>query len=138
MVETVARRQSLQSLERGLAVIHTFSREHPSLTLSEVARLTGMTRATARRILLPLQQLGHARSGPRARVGARRPAAGGRPALDRRTDPPRRRSCDRRAQRVRGRAARAPGDAARALRAAAARDGPTDLDVTAVRTEEHQ
>src|SRR4249919_2586480 len=59
---TDERRQSLQSLERGMAVIQIFSRERPALTLSEVARLTGMTRATARRILLTLEHLGHVRS----------------------------------------------------------------------------
>ena len=42
------RQQSLQSLERGMAVIQVFSRDHPALTLSEVARLTGFTRATCR------------------------------------------------------------------------------------------
>jgi IclR family pca regulon transcriptional regulator len=62
---SAARRQSLQSLERGIAVIQVFSREHPSLTLSEVARLTGITRATARRILLTLEDLGHVRSDGR-------------------------------------------------------------------------
>jgi IclR family transcriptional regulator, pca regulon regulatory protein len=55
------RRQSLQSLERGIAVIQVFSRERPALTLSEVARLTGITRATARRILLTLEEVGHVR-----------------------------------------------------------------------------
>jgi IclR family pca regulon transcriptional regulator len=55
----------LQSLERGMAVIQVFSREHPALTLSEVARLTGTTRATARRILLTLERLGHVRSDGR-------------------------------------------------------------------------
>jgi IclR family transcriptional regulator, pca regulon regulatory protein len=59
------RRQSLQSLERGIAVIQVFSRERPALTLSEVARLTGITRATARRILLTLEDLGHVRSDGR-------------------------------------------------------------------------
>ena len=49
----------LQSLERGLAVIRLFSRAHPSLTLSEAAELAGITRATARRILLTLEQLGY-------------------------------------------------------------------------------
>lgn len=53
--------QSLQSLERGIAVIQLFSHTHPALTLSEVAQMTGMTRATARRILLTLQKLGHMR-----------------------------------------------------------------------------
>lgn len=56
---------SIQALERGLSVIGVFSREHPSLTLSDVARLTGMTRATARRILLTLERLGHVRSDGR-------------------------------------------------------------------------
>jgi IclR family transcriptional regulator, pca regulon regulatory protein len=55
------RSQSLQSLERGMAVIQIFSRERPALTLSEVARLTGMTRASARRVLLTLEKLGHVR-----------------------------------------------------------------------------
>ena len=59
---TTARDQSLRSLERGVAVIEVFSREHPALTLSEVARLTGITRATARRILLTLEKLGHVHS----------------------------------------------------------------------------
>jgi IclR family transcriptional regulator, pca regulon regulatory protein len=55
------RRQSLQSLERGIAVIQVFSRERPVLTLSCVAWLTGITRATARRILLTLEEVGHVR-----------------------------------------------------------------------------
>ena len=59
------RQQSLQSLERGMAVIQVFSRERPALTLSEVASLTGITRATARRILLTLEKLGHVRSDGR-------------------------------------------------------------------------
>ena len=37
----------------------------PALTLSEVANLTGITRATARRILLTLEKLGHVRSDGR-------------------------------------------------------------------------
>jgi IclR family pca regulon transcriptional regulator len=61
----VERQQSLQSLERGMAVIQVFSRERPALTLSEVANLTGITRATARRILLTLEKLGHVRSDGR-------------------------------------------------------------------------
>src|ERR1700722_6816738 len=57
--------QSLQSLERGLAVLQVFSAERSALTLSDVARLTGITRATARRILLTLEKLGHVRSDGR-------------------------------------------------------------------------
>jgi IclR family pca regulon transcriptional regulator len=63
--EESERPQSLQSLERGMAVIQVFSRERPALTLSEVANLTGITRATARRILLTLEKLGHVRSDGR-------------------------------------------------------------------------
>ncbi|MFG3558377.1 IclR family transcriptional regulator [Micromonospora sp. NPDC047557] len=49
----------VQSLERGLAVIRAFDGEHPQLTLSEVARRTGLTRAAARRFLLTLVELGY-------------------------------------------------------------------------------
>jgi IclR family pca regulon transcriptional regulator len=63
LVATLTTRdQSLRSLERGMAVIQVFSRERPALTLSEVARLTDTTRATARRILLTLEKLGHVRT----------------------------------------------------------------------------
>jgi IclR family pca regulon transcriptional regulator len=65
MAPAVAETQSLQSLERGIAVLQVFSQERPALTLSEVARLTGITRATARRILLTLEKLGHVRSDGR-------------------------------------------------------------------------
>jgi IclR family transcriptional regulator, pca regulon regulatory protein len=51
----------VQSLERGLAVIRAFDAEHPRLTLSEVARITGLTRAAARRFLLTLVALGYVR-----------------------------------------------------------------------------
>ena len=54
------------SLERGLKVLQTFSREHPQLTLSEVAALTTLTPATARRSLHTLEKLGYlGRSGRR-------------------------------------------------------------------------
>jgi IclR family transcriptional regulator, pca regulon regulatory protein len=56
---------TLQSLERGLAVLQVFSRDTPRLTLSDVARLAGITRATARRILLTLEHLGHVRADGR-------------------------------------------------------------------------
>jgi len=49
----------VQSLERGLMVLRCFSREDAALTLSEVAVLTGLTRAAARRFLLTLEQLGY-------------------------------------------------------------------------------
>ncbi len=55
----------VQSLERGLAVIRAFSRETPSLTLSELAHHTGLARAVARRFLLTLQELGYVASDGR-------------------------------------------------------------------------
>jgi IclR family pca regulon transcriptional regulator len=55
----------VQSLERGLAVICAFDRDHAELTLSEVAASTGVTRATARRFLLTLERLGYVRSDGR-------------------------------------------------------------------------
>jgi IclR family pca regulon transcriptional regulator len=51
----------VQSLARGLAVIRAFDATHPELGLSEVARATGLTRATARRLLLTLVRLGYVR-----------------------------------------------------------------------------
>jgi IclR family transcriptional regulator, pca regulon regulatory protein len=55
----------VQSLERGLAVIRAFGPEQPRLTLSEVARQAGITRAAARRFLLTLVELGYVRSDGR-------------------------------------------------------------------------
>jgi IclR family transcriptional regulator, pca regulon regulatory protein len=55
----------VQSLERGLAVIRAFDEHHPELTLSDVARRTGLTRAAARRFLLTLAALGYVRTDGR-------------------------------------------------------------------------
>jgi IclR family transcriptional regulator, pca regulon regulatory protein len=52
----------VQSLDRGLAVVRAFDADHPELTLSDVARTTGLTRAAARRFLLTLVELGYVRS----------------------------------------------------------------------------
>jgi len=49
----------VQSLERGLAVIKAFTADEPDLTLSDIARRTGMTRAAARRFVLTLVDLGY-------------------------------------------------------------------------------
>ncbi len=51
----------VQSLQRGLAVIRAFDAENPTLTLSDVARSTGLARAAARRFLLTLVDLGYIR-----------------------------------------------------------------------------
>ncbi|PCC28789.1 IclR family transcriptional regulator [Glutamicibacter sp. BW80] len=60
--EQAASSTSVQSLARGLQVISSFDAEHPSMTLSEVAVRTSLSRATARRFLLTLQDLGYVRS----------------------------------------------------------------------------
>jgi len=52
----------VQSLERGLAVIRAFGADEPRLTLADVARRSGLTRAAARRFLLTLVELGYVRS----------------------------------------------------------------------------
>jgi IclR family transcriptional regulator, pca regulon regulatory protein len=52
----------VQSLDRGLAVIRAFGPGREQLSLSEVARETGLTRAAARRFLLTLVRLGYVRS----------------------------------------------------------------------------
>lgn len=51
--------QFVQSLARGLDVIRAFDAEHTSMTLTDVAKLTGLSRATARRFLLTLADLGY-------------------------------------------------------------------------------
>jgi IclR family pca regulon transcriptional regulator len=53
-------RDYVNSLARGLEVISAFTRTRPKMTLSEIARATGMTRATARRFLLTLVREGYA------------------------------------------------------------------------------
>ncbi len=59
---SVASSDYVQSLARGLSVIKAFGAEHPRQTLSDVARATGLTRATARRFLLTLVELGYVRT----------------------------------------------------------------------------
>jgi IclR family pca regulon transcriptional regulator len=60
--DPVASPEYVQSLGRGLSVIRAFDAEHRRLTLTEVAKLTDLTRATARRFLLTLVELGYVRT----------------------------------------------------------------------------
>jgi len=53
-------RDYVNSLARGLMVIRAFNRNRPSMTLSEVAKRTGINRAAARRFLLTLVREGYA------------------------------------------------------------------------------
>lgn len=58
-------RDFVRSLDRGLAIIRVFDAAHPELTLSEVARKAGINRASARRCLHTLLDLGYVRTdGP--------------------------------------------------------------------------
>lgn len=59
-VSDVSDRDYVNSLARGLEVICAFTRARPKMTLSEIARTTGMTRATVRRFLLTLVREGYA------------------------------------------------------------------------------
>jgi IclR family pca regulon transcriptional regulator len=60
------------SLQKGLDVLTAFNRQHAKLTLSEVARLTGSSPASARRSLVTLHALGYLESdGKRFWVAAR-------------------------------------------------------------------
>jgi IclR family transcriptional regulator, pca regulon regulatory protein len=55
----------VQSLDRGLAVIRAFGPDRERLSLSQVAKATGLTRAAARRFLLTLVKLGYVRNNGR-------------------------------------------------------------------------
>lgn len=58
-------RDFVQSLARGLAVLRTFDSEHPRMTLAEVAKRSGLTRAASRRLLLTLTHMGYVRQNGR-------------------------------------------------------------------------
>jgi IclR family pca regulon transcriptional regulator len=58
--------ERVQSLERGLAVLSAFTARDAALTMSQVAERTGLSRATARRLLLTLERLGYVESNGRA------------------------------------------------------------------------
>lgn len=56
----------VQAFVRGLAVIRAFDAENSELTLSDVARRAGVTRAAAGRFLRTLQSLGYVRNDGRS------------------------------------------------------------------------
>jgi IclR family pca regulon transcriptional regulator len=53
-------REYMAGLEKGLAVVETFSPGREKLSVTEVAQAVGLSRAAARRCLLTLQHLGYA------------------------------------------------------------------------------
>ena len=58
----VVAEEFVQSLARGLQVITAFSGDRPRMSLSEVAVATGLSRASARRFLHTLVELGYVRT----------------------------------------------------------------------------
>ena len=58
-MSAVASTEFVQSLDRGLAVLRAFDHDRSSLTLADAARATGLTRATARRLLHTLVAIGY-------------------------------------------------------------------------------
>ncbi|NTF33766.1 IclR family transcriptional regulator domain-containing protein [Rhizobium skierniewicense] len=53
-------RDMMGGLAKGLSIIEAFSAERPRLSISQAAEIAGLDRATARRCLLTLAQLGYA------------------------------------------------------------------------------
>ncbi|MDG3576363.1 IclR family transcriptional regulator C-terminal domain-containing protein [Rhizobium sp. YJ-22] len=53
-------RDLMGGLAKGLKVIEAFTAEHPRLSIADAAAITGLDRATARRCLLTLAELGYA------------------------------------------------------------------------------
>jgi IclR family transcriptional regulator, pca regulon regulatory protein len=56
------RDEFVQSIARGFAIIKAFSSQPQALTIADVARRTGLSRAVSRRFLLTLTQLGYVAS----------------------------------------------------------------------------
>src|SRR3982074_2442495 len=52
-------KECMATLAKGLAVLGCFGKERPSMTLSEAAVAANVSRATARRILRTLAELGY-------------------------------------------------------------------------------
>lgn len=58
--------EGMAGLAKGLAIIELFGEEHPAVTVSSAADETGISRASARRCLLTLTDLGYlTKNGPR-------------------------------------------------------------------------
>lgn len=61
----LGRNEFVRSLATGLGVLESFTPSEPRLSISEVAQRSGISRATARRMLLTLVSLGYAHSDGR-------------------------------------------------------------------------
>ncbi|MFC8225897.1 IclR family transcriptional regulator C-terminal domain-containing protein [Streptomyces sp. NPDC057287] len=78
-------REFVESLARGLTVITAFGDAGAALTLSDVARATGLSRASARRALITLEHLGYVTADDRVHRLTPRVLALGYPPLSRTT-----------------------------------------------------
>jgi IclR family transcriptional regulator, pca regulon regulatory protein len=58
-------KEFMATLAKGLAVLSSFNKERPSMTLSQAAAAAGLSRATARRILRTLAELGYVEQSAR-------------------------------------------------------------------------
>ncbi len=58
-VHPIAPGDYVQSLDKGLAVIKAFNSDRRTMTLTEAAEVTGLSKPSARRFLLTLQALGY-------------------------------------------------------------------------------
>ena len=56
---TQRRREAMGGLAKGLGVIRAFTSDRAALSLSDIAGITDMPAATARRCLLTLEELGY-------------------------------------------------------------------------------
>ncbi|MGI6247567.1 MAG: IclR family transcriptional regulator domain-containing protein [Pseudochelatococcus sp.] len=56
----ISQRDTMGGLAKGLAIIETFTADRPRQSIAEAASASGLDRATARRCLLTLAQLGYA------------------------------------------------------------------------------
>ncbi|MFD8385498.1 IclR family transcriptional regulator C-terminal domain-containing protein [Streptomyces sp. NPDC059679] len=56
----------IDSVEKAFRLLQSFSAQCPRMTVSEAAEATGLTRATARRLLLTFERLGFAQSDGRS------------------------------------------------------------------------
>ena len=60
------RPEVIEAVEKAFALLEAFSPTQTSLTISEASRLTGLTRPTARRLLLTMVYLGYAEADGRS------------------------------------------------------------------------
>src|SRR5271170_2470444 len=52
-------KEFMNTLAKGLAVLSAFGKQRPAMTLSDAAAVASLSRATARRVLRTLAQLGY-------------------------------------------------------------------------------